>query len=42
MVRTHRQNECRMILNGKYDGGGKVGRPKLRWLDDTEIDLRRN
>jgi hypothetical protein len=29
-----------MIFNTKPEGGRGVGRPKLRWLDDAEADIK--
>jgi hypothetical protein len=31
---------ARKVLLGKPDGRRKVGRPKLRWLDCIENDLK--
>jgi hypothetical protein len=28
------------ILNGKLDKKWKIDRPKLRWFDDVQIDIR--
>jgi hypothetical protein len=30
----------KIVLNAELDGEGIVGRPKLRWLDDDQADLR--
>jgi hypothetical protein len=34
-----KRNACR-ILVGKPEGKRPVGRPKYRWVDNIEIDLR--
>jgi hypothetical protein len=34
-----KRNSCR-ILVGKPDGKRPVGRPKRRWVDNIEMDLR--
>jgi hypothetical protein len=31
----------KMILNAKMEGGRKRGRPKKRWINDVEQDLRK-
>ena len=31
----------RKLLNGKPGGRRRIGRPRLRWLDDMEDDLRK-
>jgi hypothetical protein len=28
------------LFDGKAGGRRRVGRPRLRWLDDVEVDLR--
>jgi hypothetical protein len=28
------------LLEGKSGGGRRKGRPRLRWIDDVELDLR--
>jgi hypothetical protein len=29
-----------MVLNAKPEGRRRVGRPRLRWLDDVETDIK--
>ena len=31
----------KIVLNAKLDGKRKVGRPKLRWYDDVQNDIRK-
>jgi hypothetical protein len=30
----------KMVLNAKPEGRRGVGRPRLRWLDDVEVDIK--
>jgi hypothetical protein len=30
----------KMVFNGKPEGRRGVGRPRLRWLDDVEADIK--
>jgi hypothetical protein len=30
----------KMVLNAKPEGRRGVGRPRLRWLDDVEADIK--
>lgn len=30
----------KVILNAKLEGGRRKGRPRQRWLDDVECDIK--
>jgi hypothetical protein len=40
LVRMYDGRAVKKIFAGKPDGRRKAGRPKLRWLDCTENDLK--
>ena len=40
LVRMSNERTVKKVFRGKPDGRRKVGRPKLRWLDYTENDLK--
>jgi hypothetical protein len=40
LVRMSDDSTVKKVFLWKPDGRGKVGRPKLRWLDGTENDLK--
>ena len=31
----------KIVLNANLDGKRKIGRPKLRWYDDVQADIKR-
>ena len=38
--RMSKERIPKMILNVKIDSGRRTGRPRMRWIDDLESDLR--
>jgi hypothetical protein len=40
VIRTDQRRVVKKIFDSKPEGRRKVGRPRLRWLDDVENDLR--
>jgi hypothetical protein len=40
VTRTDQRRVVKKIFEIKPEGRRKVGRPRLRWLDDVENDLR--
>jgi hypothetical protein len=40
VVRLNGERAVNRLLKGKPCGGGKMGRPSLRWMDDVDIDVR--
>lgn len=40
VMRMQNQRTAKKILEGKPEGRRRIGRPRLRWLDDVEADLR--
>lgn len=40
VVRIDDEKTVERLLIGKPGGGRKKGRPRLRWMDDFESDLR--
>ena len=40
MVRMEDFRLPKKILNAKLDKKRKIGRPKLRWFDDVQTDIR--
>jgi hypothetical protein len=39
VVRKDGARIVKKLLDGKPGGGRKKGRPRLRWIDDVEMDL---
>jgi transcription termination factor 2 len=40
VIRMKDSRMPKMILHTKLEGRHRVGRPKLRWLDDVEADIK--
>jgi transcription termination factor 2 len=40
VVRMEDTRLPKMVFNGKPDGRRGFGRPRLRWLDDVEADIK--
>jgi hypothetical protein len=40
VIRMDQRRVVKKIFDNKSEGRRKVGRPRLRWLDDVENDLR--
>jgi hypothetical protein len=40
VVRTEDARLPKMVFNAKPEGRRGVGRPRLRWLDDVEADIK--
>jgi hypothetical protein len=40
VVRMYQGRRVKKILGSKTDGSRRSGRPRLRWLEDVETDLR--
>jgi hypothetical protein len=40
VIRMEDTHIPKMIFNTKLEGRCGIGRPKLRWLDDTEADIK--
>ena len=40
LVRMENNRIPKMVLDAKLDGKRKVARPKVRWLDDVQADLK--
>ena len=40
LIRMESNRIPKIGLDTKLNGGRKVGRPKLRWLDDVQADLK--